>query len=85
MNDASGPIPGCPPIPFHIAIEGEHLSAGTESEVIRIAEPRQEQFPFPALWISPENMSAGSQDTHGMAAGVPLPGQQQVFLIIFVR
>src|ERR1043166_7397443 len=33
MNDARGPIPREPPIPFHIAVKGEHLALGTKREI----------------------------------------------------
>src|SRR5690242_16478557 len=36
MNDARGTIPWQAPIPFHVAIEREHLAVRTEIEIIRI-------------------------------------------------
>ena len=85
MNDARRAIPGQAPVPFHIAIEREQLALGIEIEIVGIAKTGKHQLPFFTLGIGSQDVTAGSKDSHGVAARIPLAWQQQFFVKILVR
>src|SRR3989442_1110669 len=53
------PIPWRADIPFHIRIEGEHLSASVEGDVERITETTSEEFEASAVAVGAQNVAGG--------------------------
>src|SRR5690606_19449262 len=80
MHDARGPIPGRPHVPFHVSVIGEKLTLSIEIHVVGIAMADADDFPGFAVGIGLGDPATGRHHAPGMAVGVPLAWQEEVFV-----
>ena len=78
----SGPIPGQAHVGLHVGIVGEDFAVGVQRHVVGIAKADGQQFPLLAVGIGGGDPSAGGHHADAEAAGIPLAGEQQVFVPI---
>ena len=80
MVHSRGAIPRRSKIPFHVGVVDEEFAVGVEGHVIGVAVARAPDLPGLPLGVGADDVAAGGEDADRMAAGVPHPRDEQVFV-----
>ena len=75
-----GAIPRRSKIPFHVGVVDEEFAVGVEGHVVGIAVARAPDLPGLPRRIGADDIAARGEDADRMAAGVPHPRDEQIFV-----
>src|SRR5687768_10316198 len=85
MEDANRPIPGCSPVPFHVAIEAENLTVVVKRNVVGIALAGCKKFGIFSVSIHANNEPAGRLSTGPKAVSILCTRKHKIVGIIAMR